>query len=391
VRNPPLIRVGGRLSNSEYQYTMQDIDLDLLYRWAGILSEEFARLPGFQGVSNDLNIATPTLLVNIDRDKAGTMGIDAQTIESVLAAALGAKRVSTIYTSSNQYAVILEVAPEYQRDPASLKKLYVRSSTGRLVPIDALTTATREVSSLTINHQGQLPAVTISFNLAPDMSLGTAIDSIRQLERQLQMPATITTTFQGTARVFEESLAGMGLLLFMAILVVYIVLGILYESFVHPLTILSGLPAAGVGALLTLIVFGMPLTLYAFVGIIMLVGIVKKNAIMMIDFALVAQREQKMEPAEAIYQACLIRFRPIMMTTMAALMGSLPIAIGFGQGGEARAPLGLTVVGGLLLSQVITLYLTPVVYLYLEKLRSLGHRATASRRAEKKPARAAAE
>jgi len=391
VRNPPLIRVGGRLSNSEYQYTMQDIDLDLLYRWAGILSEEFARLPGFQGVSNDLNIATPTLLVNIDRDKAGTMGIDAQTIESVLAAALGAKRVSTIYTSSNQYAVILEVAPEYQRDPASLKKLYVRSSTGRLVPIDALTTATREVSSLTINHQGQLPAVTISFNLAPDMSLGTAIDSIRQLERQLQMPATITTTFQGTARVFEESLAGMGLLLFMAILVVYIVLGILYESFVHPLTILSGLPAAGVGALLTLIVFGMPLTLYAFVGIIMLVGIVKKNAIMMIDFALVAQREQKMEPAEAIYQACLIRFRPIMMTTMAALMGSLPIAIGFGQGGEARAPLGLTVVGGLLLSQVITLYLTPVVYLYLEKLRSLGHRAAARRRAEKKPARAAAE
>ncbi|MGE3628091.1 MAG: efflux RND transporter permease subunit, partial [Hyphomicrobiales bacterium] len=207
--------------------------------------------------------------------------------------------------------------------------------------------------------------------LAPGMSLGTAIDNIRQAEQTLQMPATISTSFQGTARVFEESLAGMGLLLFMAILVVYIVLGILYESFIHPLTILSGLPAAGVGALATLLLFGMPLTLYAFVGIIMLVGIVKKNAIMMIDFALAAQRHEKMEPTEAIYQACLIRFRPIMMTTMAALMGSLPIAVGFGQGGEARAPLGLTVCGGLILSQVITLYLTPVIYLYMERLQTL--------------------
>ena len=396
VRNPPPIRVGGRLSNSEYQYTLQDIDLDVLYRWGNVLTEEFARLPGFQGVSNDLNIATPTLMVNIDRDKAGTMAIDAETIESVLAAALGAKRVSTIYTSSNQYAVILEVAPEYQRDPASLGKLYVRSARGQLVPLEALTTAKNEVSPLTINHQGQLPAVTISFNLAPGVSLGTAIDHIRKLERDLQMPATITTSFQGTARVFEESLAGMGLLLFLAILVVYIVLGILYESFIHPLTILSGLPAAGVGALASLLLLDMPLTLYAFVGIIMLVGIVKKNAIMMIDFALAAQREQNMEPSEAIYQACLIRFRPIMMTTMAAFMGSLPIAIGFGQGGEARAPLGLTVCGGLLVSQVITLYLTPVLFLYLERLQAWWRGApepvpARKRRARKRASPAPAE
>ena len=368
VRNPPAIRVGGRSSNAQYQYTVQDLDLESLYKWSEEIADEMSRLPGFQDVTTDLNIKSPTLVVNIDRDRAGIMGIKVEEIEAVLASAFGGRKVSTIYTASNQYAVILEVAPEFQRNPDALSKLYVRAPGGQLVPLNALTEVTRSVSPLTVSHQGQIPAVTISFNLAPEVSLGTAIERVHAMEREIQVPATLTTSFEGTAQVFQQSLVGMGLLLTMAILVVYIVLGILYESFIHPLTILSGLPAAGVGALLALMVFGMPLTLYGFVGIIMLVGIVKKNAIMMIDFALNAQRVDHLPPEEAIYQACLIRFRPIMMTTMAALMGSLPIAIGFGQGGEARAPLGLTVVGGLLISQVITLYLTPVVYLYLDRL-----------------------
>lgn len=386
VRNPPAIRVGGRLSNSQYQYTLQDLDLESLYRWADVLSDEMAKLPGFQDVTTDLKIKSPSLVVNIERDRAGTLGIRPEQIEAVLGNAFGQRKVSTIYTSSNQYGVYLEVAPEFQRDPSALSKLYIRADSGNLVPLNAIATIKPSVSPLTVSHQGQIPAVTISFNLAPEVSLGTAIDRIHQLEREIQVPATLTTSFQGTAQVFQQSMTGMGLLLILAILVVYIVLGILYESFIHPLTILSGLPAAGVGALLALMAFGMPLTLYGFVGIIMLVGIVKKNAIMMIDFALSAQREQNMSPEEAIYTACLIRFRPIMMTTMAALMGSLPIAIGYGQGGEARAPLGLTVCGGLLVSQVITLFLTPVVYLYLDKLFPTKGKATAPAAAHPTPA-----
>ncbi len=388
VRNPPAIRVGGRSSNAEYQYTVQDIDLESLYKWSEAIAEEMAKLPGFQDVTTDLSITSPTLVVNIDRDRAGIMGIKAEEIEAVLASAFGGRKVSTIYTASNQYSVILEVAPEFQRNADALSKLYVRAPGGQLVPLNALTMVTRSVSPLKISHQGQIPAVTISFNLAPEVSLGTAIDRVHAMEREIQVPATLTTSFEGTAQVFQQSLAGMGLLLTMAVLVVYIVLGILYESFIHPLTILSGLPAAGVGALLALMVFGLPLTLYGFVGIIMLVGIVKKNAIMMIDFALNAQRVDHLPPEEAIYQACLTRFRPIMMTTMAALMGSLPIAIGFGQGGEARAPLGLTVVGGLLVSQIITLYLTPVVYLYLDNLFPTKSRSKVAKESPVTPAAA---
>jgi HAE1 family hydrophobic/amphiphilic exporter-1 len=385
VRNPPAVRVGGRLSNAEYQYTLQDLDLDVLYDWADKITSNMARLPGFQDVTSDLRISSPTVMVKINRDKAGTMGITAEQIETVLSSAYGSRQISTIYTSSNQHEVILEVEPRFQRDPTALSKLYIRPPSGRLVPLDAVATLSYGVAPLTVNHQGQLPSVTISFNLAPDVSIGTAIEMIRDLEAELQVPATLTTSFQGTAQAFEESMRGLGLLLVMAIIVVYIVLGILYESFIHPLTILSGLPSAGLGALLTLLLFDTPLSLYAFVGVIMLVGIVKKNAIMMIDFALEAQRNQGMKPADAIYQACLIRFRPIMMTTMAALAGSMPIAIGFGAGGEARQPLGMAVVGGLAVSQVLTLYFTPVIYLYMERLTQLRRRRAAAESHELAP------
>jgi HAE1 family hydrophobic/amphiphilic exporter-1 len=370
VLNPPAIRVGGRLSNADFQYTMQDIDLDSLYRWVGTMTSEMSRLHGFQDVTSDLKIGSPAVMVNIERDRAAALGVDARQVEKALAAAFGSRQVSSIYTSSNQYSVILEVLPEMQQSATSLKEIYVRSSTGKLLPLDTLTSQHREVAPLQINHQGLLPAVTISFNLSPDVSLGTAIDEVRALERKIGLPPTISTSFGGTAAAFEASMANMGVLLVLAVLVVYIVLGILYESYIHPLTILSGLPAAGLGALLALTVAGMPLTLYAFVGIIMLVGIVKKNAIMMIDFALEAQRTEGKAPEEAIYEACRLRFRPIMMTTFAALAGALPIAIGHGAGAEARAPLGITVVGGLMVSQVITLFLTPVIYLYMDRLQS---------------------
>ena len=373
VLNPPSIRVGARLSNAAYQYTLQDLDLDTLYLWANRLQRELRAIPGVQDVSSDLKIGSPAVVIDIDRDRAAALGVNAREVEAVLAAAFGSRQVSTIYTSSSQYAVILEVSPEFRSDADGLSKIYVRNDNNRLVALDTFVGLRDEVAPLEINHQGQLPAVTLSFNLAPDASLGTAIDEIRAMERRIGLPPTVTTTFGGTAAAFEDSLANVGLLLLMAIVVIYIVLGILYESFIHPLTILSGLPAAALGALLALTAFDMPLTLYAFVGVIMLVGIVKKNAIMMIDFALQAQRDQAMQPSDAIYQACLLRFRPIMMTTFAAFAGALPIAFGTGMGAEARAPVGITVVGGLLLSQLITLYLTPVIYLYLDRLqRSLS-------------------
>jgi HAE1 family hydrophobic/amphiphilic exporter-1 len=367
LQNPPTIQIGGQVTKSQYQFSMQSPDRDELYAAAQKLEGEVSGLPGLQDVTSNLQNQTPQVNVKIDRDKAAALQVNAQQIENALYDAYGPRWVSTIYAAVNEYKVLLELMPEYQADPRALSMLYFKSGGGQLIPLDALARVTQESGPQTINHFGQLPAVTISFNLKPGASLGGTVSGIQNIARR-ELPDTISTTFQGAAQAFQSSLTNLWILLIVAILVVYIVLGILYESYIHPLTILSGLPSAGFGALLTLLVFHMDLNIYAFVGLIMLIGIVKKNAIMQIDFALDAERHQGMPPMKAIYQGCLIRFRPIMMTTMAALLGAVPIAMGYGAGGEARQPLGLAVVGGLLFSQTVTLYLTPVVYTYMAAL-----------------------
>jgi len=378
---PPTIRIGGSLTKSQYQYTLQSPDTTELYSDAPKLESTIRALPQLQDVTSDVQVQNPQLTVEVDHDKAYALGLTPAQVSDALYSAFGTRQISTIYTPNNEYYVIVELLPEFQNNPDKLALLYVRSNSGKLVPLDTVAKLVPSVGPLTVNHLGQLPAATISFNLKPGTALGDATKLVQQ-EALRVLPADVQGTFQGTAQAFQSSFRGMGLLLLAAVLVIYIILGILYESFIHPLTILSGLPSAGVGALLTLTLFHQELNLYSFVGIIMLVGIVKKNAIMMIDFALDAERSEGKTPEESIYQGALVRFRPIMMTTMSALMGTLPIAIGVGAGADSRRGLGLAVVGGLVFSQIVTLYITPVYYVYLDRLQARFRRRPGTKKTE---------
>ena len=364
-QNPPAIRLGGRLTKSQYQLTLQSTDTKDLYEFAPKLEAEMRKLREVRDVTTDLLLKSPAVNLTIDRDKAAALGITAEQIDDALYSAYGFRQVSTIYAANASYQVILGVQNKDQNAPSVLPLLYVRGTGDRLVPLDTLVTTATGVGPLTVSHSGQLPSVTVSFDLSPGVSLGQAVGAVGATARRI-LPATMTIAFQGTAQAFEASQQGLGLLLVIAVLFIYVVLGILYESFIHPLTILSALPFAGFGALLTLLVFGKDLSVIAFVGVILLVGLVKKNGIMMVDFAVEAQRTEGKDAFRAIHDACLVRFRPIMMTTMAALFGTLPIALGLGAGAEARQPLGLAVVGGLLFSQMLTLFVTPVVYTYMD-------------------------
>ncbi len=390
LRIPPLLTLGQNEGRAAYSVALQDAETANLYKWGPLFEQKLRSIPELTDVFSDLRLASPRLNVNIDRDRALALGVTPEQIANTLYTAYGSRRVSTITAASNQYDVILEVAPEFQRDPAALAKLYIRSSTNKLVPLSDVTKVDESVAPLAVNHIGQLPAVNFQFNLKPGVSLSAATAKVEEAARDVGLPSTTTFTFQGSAQAFQDSLRGLAILLVIAVLVIYLVLGVLYESFIHPITILSGLPSAGLGALLTLLMFGDDLNLYSFVGIMLLIGIVKKNAIMMIDFAIAAQRNEGRNAEEAILEGCLQRFRPIMMTTMAALLGTLPIAIGAGTGGEARRPLGLAVVGGLVVSQILTLYITPVVYVYLERFQSRWTRKKApALQAAFEPARSA--
>ena len=399
LQNRPALSIGGFRGRAAYQITLQSATTEQLYTSANQLVAKLQTLPGITNASADVQLANPQIRVQIDRDKASALGISASQVEDVLGSSYGQRQVSTIMAANNQYAVILELAPEYQRNPEAISSLYIRSRTGGLVQLGSIATLTKTLGPVSVTHLGQLPSVNLSFDVPVGGSIGEAVDAVTHAAEEV-LPDAVAYSFQGTARAFQSSVAGLGMLLLMAVLVIYIVLGILYESFIHPITILSGLPSAGFGALLALWLFhyaaqngyisrqlDMELNLYGFVGVIMLIGIVKKNAIMMIDFAIEAQRNDGKDPAEAIYEGCVVRFRPIMMTTAAALMGILPIAIGHGAGGSSRRPLGVAVAGGLIFSQVVTLYLTPVLYIYMEKFRSLvGRLLPGRRRATQEPA-----